>query len=910
MNFSQNKAIWFVVAAFVLLAVISSISNIITESWWFSAVNFSSVFWTVITWKIIVWIGAFLVYALFLWINFRVANRLTKDRNFRTFEGSNIQIPGQKIFNYIAGVLIIVISFIAAGATLPWWETILKYLHASTFGTADPIFSKDVGFYFFELPMYNGVQQWLLTLFLLGLILAGVVYFLKGAIQFVKSRQNIFSGAVKTHISILLVGIAILIAARFYLDRYNLLFSSSGVVFGAGYTDVHAKLLSYWVMAILTLGVAGLFIISVLRRGVNYLIGGVGFFVIALVVVNGLYPWFQQQFIVEPNELDKERPYIENNIQYTRMAYGLEDVQRKNFPVEANLNKEVIAQNEPTIQNIRLWDPKPLLATYKQIQEIRLYYKFSDVDIDRYMINGDYRQVMLSPREFEYNQVPARAQTWQNQRLTYTHGYGVTMSPVNIVTTEGMPELFIKDIPPESEVDIEITRPAIYYGEGTDYYVFTGTTEEEFDYPVGSENKFTHYTGKGGVPMQSLWRKLLYAYEFGSIKILISDYFTSESKVQYHRDIVNRVRNVAPFLHYDSDPYITIINGELKWIIDAYTTSKQYPYSEPMIRGNINYIRNSVKVVVDAYDGTMDFYVVDESDPLLQTYQKIFPDLFKDESTIPAEIREHFRYPIDLFQIQSQVYLAYHMTEPDVFYNREDMWQFPTEIYEGNEQRMEPYYLIMQLPEEEREEFILIYPFTPVNKNNMISWLAARSDGKHYGKLLLFEFPKKELIYGPMQVEARIDQDPQISELLTLWSQQGSRVIRGNLLAIPIERSLLYVEPVYIRSDQGQMPELKRVIMSYDNQIVMEQTIDRALAVLFGEQEPTQRQAPIVQTLDQNLEIPDLARSALKTFQKAQDRLQAGDWAGYGEQWDKLQNLLQQLRKNTQSIPGADQQSP
>ncbi|MCF7804001.1 MAG: UPF0182 family protein [Candidatus Marinimicrobia bacterium] len=911
MNFKQNKAIWFIVAVFLLLTVISSLSNIITESWWFSAVNFVEVFWTVITWKIIVWIGSFILFAAFLWINYRVANRLTKNKPFRQFQNSDIKMPGQKIFNYIVGALILVISFIAAGATLPSWETILKFMNPSSFGTVDPIFGKDIGFYFFQLPFYNGAQSWLLSLFLLGLLLSGAVYFLKGAIRFVKSRQNIFSGGVQTHISLLLVGIAILIATRFFLDRYDLLFSSSGVVYGAGYTDVHAKLLSYWVMALLTIGVAVLFIISVIRKGVNLLISGVAVFVIALVLVNGIYPWFQQQFVVEPNELDRERPYIKYNIEFTRNAYDLHDVQRKNYPVESNLNQEVLAENEPTMQNVRLWDTRPLLSTYRQLQEIRLYYTFQDVDIDRYLIDGDYRQVMLSAREFNYNQVPTRAQTWQNQRLTYTHGYGAVMSPVNIVTEEGLPDLFIKNIPPVSEADFNITRPAIYYGEVSNYHIFTGTTEQEFDYPMGDENKYTQYSGNGGVPMGSLWRRLLYAYEFSSLKVVISDYFTEDSRVHYHREIRERVQNVAPFLHYDSDPYITIINGGLKWIIDAYTLSSNYPYAEPMIRGNANYIRNSVKVVVDAYDGTMKFYVVDETDPLLQTYRKIFPNLFTAKSEIPTEIQKHFRYPTDLFEVQSQVYLSYHMTEPDVFYNQEDKWEYPTEVYEGNEKRVEPYYLIMELPEERGEEFILIYPFTPVNKDNMIAWLAGRSDGEHYGELLLYEFPKSELIYGPMQIEARIDQNSQISELLTLWSQQGSRVIRGNLLAIPIEKSLLYVEPLFMRSDQGEIPELRRIILSYDNQIVMEETLDEALAVLFGEKRPTpvvDQRAAASTSVIQNLNISDMAKSALETYRQAQQSLQQGNWAEYGDRWNKLEDLLRQMRDNTAPGDSAPQE--
>jgi len=899
MDSLRRKLVWIVAALIVLLIIIGNLNTIITDSWWFDAVGYTNVFWTILSWKGLVWVGSFLVYALVLGMNFWLANRLTRDRSFRRFDNANIRMPAQKIFNLIGQVIILFVAIIAASATLPWWETILKFLHATDYGTADPIFQRDVGFFLFKLPFLEGAQRWLLTLFVLSLLLSGVVYFLKGAIQFVRNRQKIFTGSVKAHISILLVAIAVLLAASFWLKRFDLLFRSSGVVFGAGYTDTHATLLSYWVMIIITLGIVILLVMSLFRRGIGFLLSGAGIFLVALVLVNGLYPWFQQQFMVEPNELQREKPYIQNNIEFTRLAYGLNDVQRQNYTVQdSSISQDLINENQATIQNIRLWDTRPLLSTYRQIQEIRLYYKFSDVDIDRYNIDGTYRQVMLSPREFAYQQVPARAQTWQNERLTYTHGYGMVMSPVNVVTPEGLPTLFIKNIPPVSDINIQVNRPAIYYGEETNHYVFTGTTNEEFDYPLGGENKFTRYQGKGGVPMGSIWRRLMYAYQYSSIKILISGYFTNHSKIHYHRNIKDRVRTVAPFLSFDRDPYLVVLNGQMKWMIDAYTTSRNFPYSEPMTGNTVNYIRNSVKVVVDAYDGTMDFYIVDDTDPVIRTYEKIFPNLFKGPDEIPDEVRAHFRYPEDLFLIQSKAYLSYHMTNPEVFYNREDMWRMPSEIYEGNEQQMDPYYVIMRLPGYTQEEFLLFLPFTPVNKNNMIAWMAARADGDNYGKLVLYEFPKQALVYGPMQIEARIDQNPDISELLTLWSQQGSNVIRGNLLVIPINGSLLYVEPLYIRSEQGQMPELKRVIVSYQNQIVMQETLEESLAAIFGEQpeQPAVAASPLVTTLD----LPKLVQAALDAYQQGQQLLQQGDWAGYGAQQQKLNDLLNQLQQNLQ----------
>ena len=670
---------------------------------------------------------------------------------------------------------------------------------------------------------------------------------------------------------------------------------------GAGYTDTHARLLAYWVMLGLALLLAASFILATWQTSLALPMYGVVLYLVALVLVNGIYPGFQQQFVVEPNELEKEIPYIENSIQFTRNAYSLE-VGSQDFPAVAQLNQQDLEENQSTVRNIRLWDYRPLLSTYRQLQEIRLYYRFNDVDVDRYTIDRNYRQVMLAPRELSYERVPQRARTWVNQRLKYTHGYGLVMSPVNVVTEEGLPQLFIQDIPPESAVDLEITEPAVYYGEETNDYIFTGTSTKEFDYPLGDENAFTNYSGSGGVPIPSFWHRLAYAYDLGSFKILISNYFINTSRIHYYRQVQERVRHVAPFLRFDNDPYTTVINGKLFWIIDAYTVSDRYPYSEPVSRSNdaeetsiagdeINYIRNSVKVVVDAYNGTMQFFVVDDSDPVLTTYRKIFPNLFEPAESVPPEVKAHFRYPLDLFKIQAQMFLSYHMNDPQVFYNREDLWRFPMEVYEGETQQIEPYYLIMRLPEESQEEFILILPFTPVNKDNMIAWMAARSDGENYGKLLLYEFPKQELVYGPSQIEARINQNPEISEQLTLWSQEGSRVIRGNLLVIPIEDSLLYVEPIYLRAEQGELPELKRVIVAYNKDVVMRQTLEQSLAAVFGDQAST---TPVPQT-DSNL-----TQSALDVYQKAQEALSQGNWADYGRYQQQLESLLEQLNTMSQ----------
>ncbi|BAZ53966.1 hypothetical protein NIES4103_66500 [Nostoc sp. NIES-4103] len=901
-----------ILMAIIGLSLSKTLVHILTEVWWFDTVGFSEVFWTRLTWQILIWIVTFAFYTLFLWGNYQIAMRHTRHSSFSFFEDSAWADYADKFANFLALALILFIGFGAASASTSAWETILKYLHFTSFGDRDPIFQQDIGFYVFGLPFYETIRNWLLFAFVWGLIVSFLVYFLKNSFTLRRNGRNTLNYKAKNHLTWLLAGIAVLIAVDFWLKRYSLLYSTNGVVFGAGYTDVHARLFAYWVTSIIALVIAVLLILSIRQRSFALPILGIILFVGALVLLNSVYPWFVQQFIVEPNELTKEKPYITNNIKFTQNAYHLHDVQRQNYTAVTQLNRQVLQANQPTIRNIRLWDYRPLLSTYRQIQEIRLYYQFQSVDVDRYTVNGDYQQVMLSGRELAYSQLPQEAKTWVNQRLKYTHGYGLVMSPVNQVTSDGLPELYIKDIPPVSGVDLQVSQSAIYYGEKTDNYIFTGTKTQEFDYPLGDGNAFTNYNGQGGVSIPTLWHRLAYAYDLGSLQILISNYFTPQSRIHYYRLLQERVSHVAPFLHLDSDPYLVLINGRLQWILDGYMVSDRYPYSEPVAQtqkaaeilkdGNIeqflhrdvNYLRNSVKVLVDAYDGTMQFFVVDETDPVLRTYQKIFPHLFTPNSAIPSEVKAHFRYPQDLFKIQAQMYLVYHMNDPELFYNREDLWRLPIETYEGNEHIMQPYYMIMRLPGAAKEEFIQILPFTPANKDNMIAWMAARSNSKEYGKLLLYEFPKQKLIFGPRQIEARIDQEPQISQQFTLWSQAGSKVIRGDLLVIPIDQSLLYVEPVYLRAEQGELPELKRVIVAYDKAVVMEETLEKSLAAIFG---GVQEQKPVPSAVTG--EVPNLAKSALTTYQKAQEALRQGNWAEYGRYQQELEEILQKLNQGS-----------
>lgn len=908
MQLKQKLIASLLFSAIAWLTLISTGVHVLTESWWFATVGYDTVFWQRISWQIAIWLTTFSVFTVFLGFNYWLALRLTGDRSFRFLESSEFEPYTRQIANYIAFILIFLTALAVANLSATSWELTLRFLNSTNFAIVDPIYQQDLGFYLFKLPLLDNLENWFLTLLIAGLVLSVLVYIFKGILLFdwkwksllIEPKwQKLITKPIKTHLSFLLAAIALDIAVDFWLERYELLYSATGVVWGADYTDTHARLFAFWVMIVASVLLGLWLIVATWSSKLTLPIYGIGIYALVLIVFNGTLPQLQQRFVVEPNELAKEMPYIKHNIQFTRQAYNLDQIETKDYQFNnssSRSNTNLISDNQATIDNIRLWDYRPLLSTYRQLQEIRFYYKFHDIDIDRYTLNGDYRQVMLSPREFDYTQVPSSAQTWVNQRLKYTHGYGLVMNPVNEVTQDGLPVLLIKNIPPVSQTDLTIQEPAIYYGEITQDYIYTGMNTPEFDYPKGDENAFTKYDGTGGVAINTWWRKLAYAYDLGSLKILISNYFTPNSRIHYYRQIAQRVSHVAPFLKLDRDPYLVIVNGRLKWIIDAYTTSSRYPYSEAIAHEQVtdlvtdkqtNYIRNPVKVVVDAKDGAIDFYVVDETEPVLATYRKIFPSLFKARATIPPEILAHFRYPQDLFAIQAKMYLSYHMEDPQVFYNREDDWRFATELYEDRQQPVEPDYLIMKLPGETAEEFALILPFTPVNRDNMIAWMAARSDGANYGKLKLYEFPKQELVYGPFQIDARIDQDPEIAEQITLWSQRGSRVIRGDMLVIPIDGSLLYVEPLYLRAAQGELPELTRIIVAYDKKIVMAATLEESLAMVFN-QTSSELNLPAIANSSQQ-------RSALEIYQKAQQALQQGNWLEYGRYQQQLQEILQQL---------------
>jgi uncharacterized membrane protein (UPF0182 family) len=806
----------------------------------------------------------------------------------------------------------IVLGLFAASQAASQWESLLLFLNSVPFGLEDPLFGRDIGFYVFQLPALTVLYNWLSFSLGLTFLATAFTYLVYRGVQYTQRGLFLTEGA-KTHLFSLVAIFLVIKSGGYFLDTFELLYSSRGAAFGASYADVYANLPILRILSVLALAAAGLCFTQVFRPGFRYILAGLGALILVHVGGLSLYPSLLQRFRVVPNEIDAERPFITRSIEFTRRAYGLDKVESKDFPAEEQLTAADLKRNDATIKNIRLWEHRPLLATYAQLQEIRTYYKFVDVDNDRYSIDGTYRQVMLSAREISHQHLPSRI--WINEHLIYTHGHGVVFGPVNQVTPEGLPEFFIKDIPPVSVGPLKITRPEIYYGELANDYVFVKTKAQELDYPAGDQNIYTAYTGKGGVPVSSLWRKLLFSARYATLRIALSNDITRESRILYHRQIQERVKKIAPFITFDRDAYLVIAEGgRLFWIIDGYTTSNRYPYSEPTRRLG-NYIRNSVKAVVDAYDGTVSFYLSNPEDPVILAYAKIFPGLLKLLDAMPASLRAHIRYPQDLFAVQAQIYATYHMQDPQVFYNKEDLLSIPRQAGEqqdpdigrmmgqvtvrGTEREIDPYYTIMRLPDEKKEEFVLLLPFTPNQKDNMRAWLAARSDPSHYGKLIALDFPKAKLVYGPKQIDARINQDASISQQLSLWHQRGSQVIRGSMLAIPIEKSLLYVQPLYLAAEKGSLPELKRVIVAFGNQIAMEENLELALQRVFSG-----RVAPVIAQAGQVAPSPgvagaekSLAGRAVEHFNRSQEFLRQRDWAGYGEEQKRLEAILNEMHK-------------
>ena len=897
------------VAFIVLLIAIFAGANFFTEWAWFNQLGYLKAFLLMFfsNFGLRVLIG--LIFAVFVFINLS----FTKKLFYKYFEKEEVDSENvETLFkdesqgflnwlsknklNWLYIIISLILGFLFSSVSSELWKIVLKFFNQTPFGTTDPIFGRDIAFYVFSLPFYSFIKEMAMVLIVLTIIVVGVIYFIASGVSSFSEVKVKLSNRAKSHITVLLSIFLLLKAWDYRLAMYELLYSSRGVAFGASYTDINANLLGLRILFVIAIAVAIGLLVSLFRKNYKLLAWGLGIWLVTSLIFGGIYPGFVQRFQVEPNEIARERQYINYNIESTLEAYDLSDIKTTDFAVENGLTLEELEENDEIIKNIRLWDHRPLLTTYNQIQTLRQYYDFQNIDVDRYTIDGEYRQVMLGAREMNQDLLPGQAQTWINRKLKYTHGYGVSMSPVNMVTDQGLPEFFMKDIPTQVDVDIDLDNAAIYYGEKTDEYVIANTDSTEFHYPKGDENVFINYDGTGGVPMGNFIKKSIFALRFSNLKFLLNDDINFDSKIMYHRNIKERVRRVAPFLQYDSDPYLVVTQGRLFWIQDAYTTTDRYPYSEP-VRGVGNYIRNSVKIVIDAYNGDMDFYVVDDEDPIAKTYQKIFPEIFVDGEEMPEEIRNHIRYPKDLFRIQAQLYSTYHMRDPVVFYNKEDLWNIPNENYAGSSIKMEPYYITSKLPGNSDLEFILMLPFTPANRNNMISWIAGRSDGENYGELVEYQFPKDTLVFGPSQIESRIDQDAEISQQLSLWSQRGSRVIRGNLIVYPIENSILYVEPIYLQAEASEIPEMKRVVVSYAGQIEMDVTLEGALAKIFGvaQEEETAEEVPAGEQPVLPEDMQGLASRAYQLFQEAQEAQRQGNWQQYGEKLEQLNEVLNEL---------------
>lgn len=881
------RALILIVLLLAVFAFGGTLLSLYIDALWFQEIGYLSVFTTRLTTQLV--LGALVGTVMFAWLG---VNVLWAARRRLTLLPPpwSAMLANRPIRPLLIGAALIVGVMQGLQAAAQWQEFLL-FRHPTAFGQADPLFSRDLGFYVFTLPFLSTIKGWLLMATGLAIVASGLLYVANQEVRLDPARV-VVTPAARRHLFGLGALAALVVGWGYYLDQYHLLYSRRGVVFGAVYADIHARLPALNVMVILAVGVALVLLFSAARRGWKLPIAAAVALPLTGLLGGSVLPDLLHRFQVLPNEIVMERPYIEHNIRLTRFAYGLDGIEATEFPASDQLSARQVAANTLTTKNVRLWDHRPLLATYRQLQQIRTYYDFIDVDNDRYVIDGELRQVMISPRELSYKNLPSRI--WINEHLTYTHGHGVTLGPVNRVTQEGLPEFFIKNIPPVSSTSITVTRPEIYYGELPNDYVFVNTKALEFDYPSGDKNVYATYSGDGGIPVGSFLRKAAFAASFRTMKILLSNDLTSKSRIMINRNIQDRVSKLAPFLRYDQDPYLVITNeGRLVWILDGYTTTARLPYALP-VRGVGNYIRNSVKVTIDAYDGRMRVYISGPDDPVIRSYAAVFPGLFQPLDQMPADLRKHLRYPQDLFTIQSHVFATYHMQDPQIFYNKEDLWNIP----QKGERDMDPYYTIMKLPGEAREEFVLMIPYTPAKRDNMAAWLAVRNDAPHYGKLIVYLLPKQKLVYGPRQIEARIDQDSAISQQLTLWTQRGSQAIRGSLLVVPIEDALLYVEPLYLAAtESGALPELRRVIVAFGNQMVMEPDLETALARLFGSRPPEVRPAAAAASLTGDRTAAGLRRSALEHYRNAQRLVREGDWQGYGAELRRLEQLLEELAK-------------
>jgi uncharacterized membrane protein (UPF0182 family) len=817
---------------------------------WFESLGYGEVFWKNLS---VQW-GIFAAFAvatfLILYGSFFALKRAhlsdLPDGHTIIIGGRPVKLPVEPVLRMIALIASLAIAAVTGAAMMAEWPTLALYWYArSTAGSvADPIFGKPVTFFLLTLPAWQLLVGWLFTLALILCALAAFFILISGG-------TRVLAGQLSRHVllpwrglSIAFAFLLLIIALRVYLDRFGTLLEDHTIFGGVTYTDAHITLTGLLIVCVALILGAVIALVNAVRvsRGL-WLIAAIVPAVVCYVVLQGV-AWYVSNFVVKPNELVREKPYIVFNTELTRQAYGLNKMTQREFPAETTVDAADPEHNQATLQNIRLWDWRALQDTLRQIQEIRTYYDFPDIDIDRYNIDGTTREVMLAARELNVDKLPESSRNWINEKLIYTHGYGITMNPVNGFTPEGLPTLILSNMPVQSTVpNLKITRPEVYFGEMTNTDVYVKTRQKEFNYPQGASNNLTSYEGNGGILLGGFLRRMIIALDQSDLaKLPFSDDVNSDSRLLMRRNIRDRVTTLAPFLTYDPDAYVVLgDDGRLSWIIDAYTSSDSYPYSTHYRLGNdlINYMRNSVKVVIDAYDGTTTFYVFDPEDPIIAAYRRIFPTLFKDASAMPPDLRKHVRYPELLLKLQAEVYGLYHMTDPEAFYNREDLWTVATEVGmsdsgEQTTQAMQPNFVLMKLPGETGEEFVEILPFTPANRNNLIGWIAGRSDGAQYGTSIVYNFPKTKLVDGPLQIEARIDQNAQLSGQLTLWNQQGSHVRRGALLVIPSGRALLYAEPIYLQAERSPMPELRLVVLALQDRLAYGPTFESAMTALFG----------------------------------------------------------------------------
>lgn len=904
-----SRLIFFAILGLLLLAG-PQVIGFYTDWLWFSEVGYQSVFTTIWRVQSVLFVAAFAVAVAWLGVNVRLALSSLGERRptFVTREGLAVPFPEPeqiwRVLMAVATVLSIVFGVAAAGQ----WQTWVTWRAQVPFGQVDPILGFDVGYYVFSLPMWQFIRGMAQALVAAAALVAGGLYFVTGSLTAGFPSRLSIRGPARRHLALLVAAFFLLLSWGAWLERPELLLKPSALIFGATYVDAFARIPASALLALVGVLCAALAVAQGFTPRNWPIPAAVGLYLVSSVGIE-LYSGVLQRFVVTPNEQTRESPFIQHNIDATRKAYALDRVEERELSGDVLLTRADIERNAATLENVRLWDHQPLLETFGQIQEIRTYYDFVSVDNDRYRVNGTLRQVMLSARELNSASLPNR--TWVNERLTFTHGYGLTLGPVNQVTEEGLPVLFVQDLPPVTTAGFEVAQPSLYFGELSSDYAVVRTKTREFHYPRGEDNVFTQYDGQGGVLLDSLWRKLLFAFRFGAYQLILSDDIAPDSRILFNRNIGERVRLIAPFLAFDQDPYLVLADGQLYWIYDAYTTSNRYPYST-RVAGGLNYIRNSVKFVIDAYHGTTTAYLADPDDPIAATYARVFPSLFRPLAEMPATLRQHVRYPEDIFGVQARVFATYHMTQPAVFYNREDQWQTPAIDDAGDARPMQPYYTIMRLPGEPEAEFIQMLPFTPARRDNLAAWLVARSDGDNYGKLRVFAFPKQKLVFGPRQVVARIAQDQTISPQITLWNQQGSQVIWGTLMVIPVEESLIYVRPLYLKASGGRIPELTRVIVAHQNQIVMEPTLEAGLARLFGPgadrsaTTPTQTDnggaAPAPQPVvpaspgAPSPQTDALAAQAQRHYSRAIEAQRAGDWATYGEEIRQLGATLEKMR--------------